>query len=271
MAKPRATYLYTETRLNLDQATTSSTVELVLPDYDASNSRTPHNPERTIITRTTSSNEDAFSRENLASEGSIFFRRENRYPRTFLWRLLDLRKVLELQSVDLTQGAAEKTEALLTLRLRFPDAVRPFGVAFGDSDEKDALVVFAITKAGELYTITLHKDIFVHHKSSESLAPDWCKVFVPPAFRIREAFRLSVVTAHELFVSLSDGGLLRLNRNNGDNGEFDSLLLAKMRLILFKVRHGKKRTLPPLDGISLFLAHCRDGRDLPLSHLGILT
>jgi DNA repair protein RAD51/nuclear pore complex protein Nup160 len=142
-----------------------------------------------------------------------------------------LRKVLEIQSVDLTQGAAEKTEALLTLRLRFPDTVRPFGVAFGDSDEKDALVVFAITTAGELYTITLHKDVFVHHKSSEALAPDWCKVFVPPAFRIREAFRLTVVNAHELFVSLSDGGLLRLNRSNGDNG-MSCFLLSKLKALI---------------------------------------
>lgn len=229
MAHSKATYLYTETRLNLDQVYNGSTIQLAIPNHNAFISQTPHNLERTIVTRLgTSSNEDVFSREHLASEGGIYFRREERYPRSFLWRFLDERKVLELQSVDLTQdtGVEKATEALLTLRLRFSSPVRPYGLAFGDPDEKDALVIFAIAGAGELYTITLHKDVFVHAKATESLAPEWYRVWTPPAFRIREAYRLTATTAQELFVSLSDGGLLRLDRGNINDGMAEKIQCA---------------------------------------------
>ncbi|KAF2667963.1 hypothetical protein BT63DRAFT_441495 [Microthyrium microscopicum] len=215
MAKPRARYNYTETRLNLDQAYAGSTVELAIPESSHYNAL---QPKRTILSSSSSGTDEAsFLRDNLALDCSIFFRHENRYPRSFLWRLLDERKVLEIQSVDLTQDAGEKVEALLTLRLRFPSSIRPYCLAFADPEVKDALTVYAITATNELYTITLQKDLFVHLKSSETLPTDWCRIFAPPALRVREPFRLTSINAEELFVSLSDGALLKLDQKSHEN------------------------------------------------------
>ena len=214
MSNSRATYLYTETRLNLDPAYSGSTVELDLTD-----SENLSLPKREVVTGVRPSiSEAAFSKHHLANDSSIYFRRESRYPRSFLWRLLDDRKLLELQSVDLTQDAGEKSEALLTIHIKFDNPVRPYGIAFADPDEKDALVVFIITMAGELFTITLHKDVFMHLKATESLPIDWCKVYYPPAMRVREPYRLTAINANELFVSLSDGGLLKLDRKADEDG-----------------------------------------------------
>jgi Nucleoporin Nup120/160 len=125
---------------------------------------------------------------------------------------------LELQAVDLTQTANEKTEALLTVHISFPSAVRPYGVAFGDPEDRDALVIFALTVQGDLHTINLHKDVFVHPKAAEALPPDWCKSFNPPALRIREPYRLFAPSTNQLLLSLTDGGILQLDRKHGDDG-----------------------------------------------------
>jgi hypothetical protein len=208
----RAAYNYTETRLNLDNGYSGFTIEL-----DVATGK------RTTVDETAILDEDAFAREHLASDGSIYFRRESRYPRSFLWRLLDGRKVLELQSVDLTQDSNENLDGPLTVRLRFAYPIRPFGVAFGDPDEKDALAVFVISSAGELFTINLGRDVFAHRKSTDTLSPDWCKIFRPSAFRLKTPYRLTAVSAHDLFVSLSDGDILRLARESGEDGKRNTL------------------------------------------------
>jgi DNA repair protein RAD51/nuclear pore complex protein Nup160 len=217
--RPQAAYLYTETRLNLDRAHASSTVLLELPTSSSIASGQQQSPRRHVLNRDRAmADEAAFSRAHLATDGSVFFRRAARYPRSLLWRFLDARELLEIQSVDLAQDAGEKDEALLTIQLRFPTAVRPHAVAFADPDDTDALIVFAVTTVGELYSVVLHKDMFVHLKASESPPPDWCRVFSPPALRIREPFKLLAYGAHQLFLSLSDGGLLKLDRKPGDDG-----------------------------------------------------
>jgi DNA repair protein RAD51/nuclear pore complex protein Nup160 len=131
---------------------------------------------------------------------------------------LDDRKLLELQAVDLTQTVNDKNEALLTIQILFPSVVRPYGVAFGDPEDRDALVIFALTVQGDLYTINLHKDVFIHTKAAESLPPDWCKSFNPPALRIREPYRLFAPSVSQLLLSLTDGGILQLERKHADDG-----------------------------------------------------
>jgi DNA repair protein RAD51/nuclear pore complex protein Nup160 len=221
MAKFRAPFLYTETRLNLDQGYTGSTVDITLPSSSTSTFGYSQEAKRAVISDVqVGSDEATFARDHLASDGSIYFRRDGRYPRSFLWRLLDDRRVLEVQSVDLSQDSTEKTEALLTLLLRFPAAIRPLCIAFGDPDERDALNVFAITAADELWTLTLHKDFFVHLKATESLTLEWCKVAIPSIFRVARPYRLFASNARELFVSLVDGGIARLTRKAGEDGSF---------------------------------------------------
>src|SRR5450756_727024 len=75
MSKPRATYLYTETRLNLDPAYSGSTVEL-----DLSESENLSLPKRKVLTGVQPSiSEATFSKHHLANDSSIYFRRESRY------------------------------------------------------------------------------------------------------------------------------------------------------------------------------------------------
>jgi len=248
MAKIRATYVYSETRLNLEPAYSGSTIEL-----DLAQSANLSNPKRNIITSPKPSiSEATFSANHLAKDSSIYFRRHERYPTSILWRLLDNRRLLELQSVDLTQNAGESSEALLTIQLKFESAILPYGLAFADPDEKDALVVFALTKDGELYTITLHKDVFMHHKASDALPLDWCKVFMPPALRVRVPYRIFASHAQELFISLSDGGLLKLDRKVGEDGEIVFLPILCLNSNCTVIRHILARDLLHCTGLESF-------------------
>jgi hypothetical protein len=213
--KTKPVFLYTETRLNLQPAYPGSTVQLSLPN--SSSNWNPLAQKRNIFHDAQTSDEASFSKHNLATESSIYFRNYERSPRAFLWRVLDDRKLLEIQCVDLTHEERD-SEALLTLQLRFSKPLRPYGLAFSEHADRDTLIVFALTTAGNLYTLTFVRDVFVHVKASEGMPPDWCKVFTPPAFRISDPYRLSAVNEDQLFISLTDGGLLRLQRERGEDG-----------------------------------------------------
>jgi Nucleoporin Nup120/160 len=222
MAKPRAPFLYTETRLNLDQGHAGSTVDITLPQSTKNSSIFSNTvaAKRSVVSDIQiGADESTFAREHLATDASVYFRRDERYPRSFLWRLLDDRKALEIQSVDLSEDENEKTEALLTLVLRFPAAIRPFCIGFADPDERDALNVFAITTTNELWTLTLQKDFFVHLKTTEALTMEWCKVSEPSLFVSAKPYRMFASNSQELFVSLEDGSVVRLTRTAGDNGK----------------------------------------------------
>lgn len=200
---PIATFLHTETRLNLDESHPGSTIELTLEAL---------NPKRTVVGPSNALDEATFARENLANDASIYFRSPSRSLRSFLWRLLDDRKLLEIQCVDLTQELGEDTESIATLRMRFDKPVRPYCIAFADHDDKDALLVYAITTDDELHTITLNSDCFIHLRSTESLSTNWYRVAKPGSFRIKVPFRLHAIKAKELFVSMSEGSLLKLHQ-----------------------------------------------------------
>ena len=84
--------------------------------------------------------EESYARKHLATDGSVFFRRKARTPRSFLWRLLDDRKVLEIQCVDVVRsGKPEGTTRQLTFRLELGSEAVRNGVAFADPEESDAL------------------------------------------------------------------------------------------------------------------------------------
>ncbi|KAJ9663788.1 hypothetical protein H2201_005509 [Coniosporium apollinis] len=211
--------LYTETQLNLEPAFNGSTIAISLPAHGVSTFGSRHQSKRTIVTdQYVDQDENDFARRHLASEASIFFRRANKYPRCFLWRILDDRKVLEIQSVDLSQEGHTKGEAVLTLSLSFPNSIRPFGVAFADSDERDALQAFVITTASQLYTLNLKIDFFIRPAATEVDVSDWCKMCYPPTFGTHVPYRLVARNAHELLISARNGNLLRLTRQPGDDG-----------------------------------------------------
>jgi hypothetical protein len=218
MAKNGGTCLYKEARLNIEPAYPDSTISITLPAAGTSTFSLGTRAKRTLVTLTfADQDEDAFSKRHLASDGSMFFRRTHKYPRSFLWRMLDGRKTLEIQATDLDHDWNHKLEANLTLLLHFTSPVRPFCVALAEPEDRDALTIFALTSANELYTITLHRDFFIKPAASEQEATDWCKRSTLNLLSTHTPYRLVAVGANELLVSLKNGGIVRLTRENKDD------------------------------------------------------
>lgn len=203
--------LYKEARLNIEPAFPGSTISFTLPAHTTSTFGARTTAKRTVITEQyADQEEESFVRRHLATEGSLFFRRHHEYPRTFLWRVLDNRKMLEIQAADLDHDSSHNFEANLTLLLKFPSPIRPFCVAFAEPIDRDALTVFAITTANELYTVTLHRDFFTSPAASEQEIENWCKTSEPVLFSGRIPYRLESLAVDDLLVSLDDGAICRL-------------------------------------------------------------
>ncbi len=223
-----ASCLYQETRLNLNPALPP--VELLVPSNNNSASAfaSRESPKRRRVERPSQAHdEEAFS-GSLATESSIHFRphthdtKKTSAPRAVFWRLLEHRSLLELQAVELSQDRAEKNEPVLTLRLGFPDDIKPTGVAFAEEDTQGdaaALVVFVLTVIGELYTLTLKKEAFVPPGALKERS-DWCKSCTPSALGYRTPVRVVARSAREVWVALGDGGMVRLERGQADDGVY---------------------------------------------------
>lgn len=225
-----APYLYTEARLNIEPTYHNSILQISTEPTGLFGSRKRARADDGDGDQ----DEEAYAKRHLATESSIFFRRRTRSPRAFVWRILDDGRQLELQCVDLVQGRRNTHESVLSFRLQFAHAIRANGVAFADPDQHDALDVFVLTTANELFTFALSKADLLRATvpvSSAEWDPKACwKCFKPASFSFKFPYRLVSASSLELFVSLHDGGILRLNRKPGDNGML-SLALFLMFLI----------------------------------------
>lgn len=232
----KAACIYQETRLNLDPALPASTVEVLLPIDGASAFASRLSPKRRRIDRSSLVYDEAtFSSHHLASESSIYLRplinesKKSPSPRAILWRILEDRKVLELQAIDLSQEQTEKHEPLLTLRLAFPHAIRPAGVDFAEKERganEDGFVGFVLTMTGEIVTLNLRKDLFVRAREQEDQtleASAWCKTYSPSAFSYRTPHRFLAKSESEVWASLNDGSLLKLERQDDTDGWLSSV------------------------------------------------
>ncbi|KAH7095488.1 nucleoporin Nup120/160-domain-containing protein [Paraphoma chrysanthemicola] len=221
MVKNGGACLYKEARLNVEPAFPGSTIAFTLPASSLSTFGSRTAAKRTIIQEQyVDQDEESFARRHLATDGSVFFRQHHAYPRSFLWRVLDNRKMLEIQSVDLDHSASDKFEANLTLLFQFPSPIRPFCVAFAEPTDRDALTVFAITTANELYVLTIHRDFFANPAASEQDIEGWCKRSEPMLFSGRIPYRLVAVGVDELLVALDDGAICRMHWDQ-DNKTWD--------------------------------------------------
>lgn len=218
MVRNAGTCLYKEARLNIEPAHPGSTVSFTLPASSGHTFGLQTRAKRSVIDESDVLKDDeAFAKRHLATDGSMFFRRRGSYPRSFLWRVLDGRKTLEIQATDLDHDARDPYEANLTLLFHFTSPIRPFCVAFADPDHRNALTVFAITTANELYCITLPCEFFARPSVSEVEIDDWCKRTTPNLISANTAYRLVAVNANQLLVSLGNGSVLRLVRDNRDD------------------------------------------------------
>lgn len=163
--------------------------------------------------------EESYARKHLASEASVFFRRKSRFPRSFLWRVLDDRRLLEVQCVDLVQERGDsQNEGSLTFHIELPAAIVEGGVAFADPEETDALEVFVLTTGNDLFTITLKEDLLARDIAPIDFDPATVvKKYTPSSFGFRYPYRMIAVNSLEILVSLHDGSLLRLERQPNES------------------------------------------------------
>lgn len=166
-----------------------------------------------------SDDEEAYAHKYLATEGSVFFRARERTPRSFLWRVVEGRRVLEVQSVDLVQEKTNSGEGWLTFRFTFPSTVIRNGVALADGEQHDSLDIFVLTTSNDLFTFTLKRDLLTREAAPTEFDARTCmRKYSCSALSFRQPYRFAAVDSQELLVSLNDGSLLRLQRQVQDPG-----------------------------------------------------
>jgi nuclear pore complex protein Nup160 len=221
---------YKETRLNLDPATQGCTIAIRLPQHGASIWPSRGQKQSVFSDFSIAEDEGTFRQNNLATGSSIYHRTHHKSPKSFLWRILQDGNVLSIRAVDISKqtGAADFN---LTLRLYFPDPIKPGCIAFSDSRDHDVLSAFVLTEKNHLFTLNLRPDHFRKPSTTEDHIGDWCKSYLSGQFAFRKPFRLVTLSADELLVSYQDGELTRLSRRSGGDGKSISPLRKFCMLI----------------------------------------
>ncbi|KAI9371211.1 nucleoporin Nup120/160-domain-containing protein [Aspergillus egyptiacus] len=211
--------IYKDTQVDLRPYSPSTVVNIPIPTQTSRQIRARFAfSSLTGLDAVVAKDEDEFARRYLATEGSVYFRRRNVYPRAFLWRVVNESKVLEIQCVDLTKGGIENNEYNVILRLDFQEEILPSGVALADVEDHDVLNVFVITASKELHTLTLRPEFFRRAASIDQNVSDWCRSCFPAPLTFTHPHRLHASSPLELFISLDNGALLRLTRRASDDG-----------------------------------------------------
>lgn len=226
--------IYKDTRVDLRPYSPSTVVNIPIPSQSNPNSRARFSiSSLTGQSETVAKDEEEFTRQYLATQGSIYFRKRSVYPRTFLWRVVNDNKVLEIQCVDLTKGGVEHHEYNNTLRLDFQEEILPSGVDLADVEDHEILSVFVITASKQLHTLTLRPEFFRRTASIDETISDWCKSCVPAPLSFSYPHRLHASSPLELFISLDNGSLLRLTRRSGDDGNSKfAILIVKSQFLI---------------------------------------
>ena len=209
--------LFKETRIDLEPIAPGSVIQIHISSASAFTAR-PRQQRRIVKNTIGHRDESSFTKCCIATSGSFHFGKTESHPRSFIWRVLQEGKVLELRSIDLSKSSGETREASVIIQLWFPIGLKHGGVALADSEDRDILDVFALTKGNELYTFAISKDFFCHAAASEEDLSRWCKVSKPATFSISTPHCLVAASFRQLIISLSDGRILRLTRNKEEDG-----------------------------------------------------
>lgn len=209
--------LFTETRASVDSPKGSIIQIEVSPGGGPFSVR--HRSNRRIVqSHPPFDSQDAFNAHHLASAASIHHSKSSHYPRSFLWRVINDHKALELRCVDPSKSDETQRDAIYTLQLCFGGQLKQGGVALADTDDPQFLTLFALTRASELYTILVRKSFFCNAAASEEDPWKWCKIARPSTFSTSPPHSLYAVSSSDLLVSLSDGGVVHLARGKADDG-----------------------------------------------------
>lgn len=205
--------LYKETRLNLEPASHSSTIQIrVAP---------PNAYGRSSSSRGGASADDekGYRTRSLATASSIYYRKHNNSPRGFLWRVLENGTVLSLRVADVCKQEKE-ADAPLILNLRFPAAIRTSCIGFADYQDNDVLCVYVVDHSNQLWSLTLRPDHFRRRSATDGGLGDACKSYSPPGFGFKHPHRLAVVSPDQLIVTMHDGGILKFDRSRATDCRF---------------------------------------------------
>ncbi|KAI8251732.1 Nucleoporin NUP120 [Colletotrichum sp. SAR 10_98] len=209
-------YLYRETRLNLEAASTSSIVNIRVPSLTSNGRAAIRRLTNGHSGKNVSEDEVAFRLKNLAAASSVYHRKWHDAPRSFLWRLLEDGLVLSLRVVD-TCRQEKAADAPLTLNFRFSVPIQPSCIAFADPREHDALSMFVLDESSSLYTFTLRPDFFRKRSAIETGPGDACKAYQPKVFGLKHPHRMVAASPDQVVISLYDGGLVRLDKNKAQD------------------------------------------------------
>ncbi|KAJ5118137.1 Nucleoporin [Penicillium bovifimosum] len=221
--------IYKDSRVDLRPYSPTTVANIQIPTLEPVARRPRFSISSTSDDVPIAKDEDEFSRRYLATQGDIYFRKRKVYPRTFLWRVINDNKVLEIQCADLTKGGTEVYEYNVTLRLGFQEQILPFGVELSDSEDHELISVFVITASKHLHTLSLRPEFFRRTSSIDENVSDWCKTTLPAPLAFSNPHRLHASSPLELFISLDNGALLRLTRRAGDDGSHWSPLTLDER------------------------------------------
>lgn len=207
-------YLFKETRLNLEPPSQSSFVTIRVPSGSGSRGRSK--PAHDVEDETT------FRLKNLATAASIYRRKWHDSPRSFLWRVLEDGTLLSIRAVDV--GKKDKAaDASLIINFHFTVPIQQGCVVFSDPEEHDALCVHVLDQSCYLYTFTLRPDLFKRKGAVDAGLPEICKVQAPAGLSFKYPHRMVAISANTLIVTVNDGGMIRFDKQKGDDGKLERL------------------------------------------------
>ncbi|KAI0404502.1 nucleoporin Nup120/160-domain-containing protein [Xylaria palmicola] len=212
MATREPPTFFNETRLNLEPSSPVFVVDVQLLSVAAA-SRTKRQSNGSTRSNAAST---ALRTQGCATASAIYHRQHHQYPRSFLWRVLESNSVLNLRVADVCKPE-RAPDANFILNFHFPHAIRPSCIAFSDPPDHDALAVYVLDEAGQLYTLFLRPDSFRKRSFVEGGLGDVCKIFTVNALQsFKTPYRLLAVNTGQLVVTLTDGGHIRLDKNKID-------------------------------------------------------
>lgn len=224
-------YAYQETRLDLDSKPADLRAELLIPSkasktpFASSSSSRPVPKRRRIEGPSAPSDETTFSTQHLAVESAIHFRpstrKHHQSPRSILWRVLEDRKLLELQNVDIEQDNAIQNDPMVTLRFAFEKPIRSHCIGFAEAERAatntSALVVFVVCTDGELHTLHIDKSAWLKPNWLIEAPTNWHQSAVPSALSYRTPHRMLVCGERDIWLAVTDGGFVHLTRAPGQD------------------------------------------------------
>ncbi|EMR08246.1 hypothetical protein PNEG_03413 [Pneumocystis murina B123] len=161
--------------------------------------------------------ESYYSKAFLASQSSLFLRKNGRYVRKILWRVV-YGNILELIPVEISNLGVFSG---INIYISFPSEIKPYCVVLIDNNEKDEFTIHVLTKVNLFYTLRFTSEHFFRQEMFSNNMINWCHVYRSCYFDIRAPHFFISITPEKVIFSLKDGGLLMFEKN--DQNEYSEI------------------------------------------------